>query len=183
MIEHKGKAPSQLLKDLDLYRAPVDLEALCKKIGVVKNSKMKLCSHAGEIKVGDGGEVLIWVNPIDPPNRRRFTLAHEIGHLVHDIIPYMDGDGGEARFVDDDRTLRRDGRQHPEEYRANDYAAKLLMPRSLVIEHAKKLVKDMKAETGKDKVSTDDFVSRMANVFQVSEQAMRIRLSNIGIVG
>ncbi|MFV9657567.1 ImmA/IrrE family metallo-endopeptidase [Pseudomonas sp. NY15366] len=182
MVEHKEKAPSRLLKDLGLYRVPVDLDELCRRIGVNKNSKMKFVSHSGEISVSRNGEVEIWINPIDAPNRRRFTLAHEIGHLVHDIIPYLDGEGGADRFVDDDKTLRRDGRQHPEEYRANDYAAKLLMPRALVLDYADEIIEQIKAETGRRKVDTDEFVYRMARVFEVSEQAMEIRLSNIGII-
>lgn len=182
MIEHKEKAPSRLLKDLDLYRVPVDLEELCRRLGVNKTSKMKFASHSGEISVSRDGDVNIWINPMDPPNRRRFTLAHEIGHLVYDIIPYLDGEGGEKEFVDDDRTLRRDGRQHPAEYRANDYAAKLLMPRALVLDYADEVIEDIKEETGQRMVDVEEFISKMARIFEVSEQAMEIRLSNIGII-
>lgn len=182
MKEHKEKAPSRLLKDLDLYKVPIDLDELCNRLGVNKSSKMKFSPHSGEISVNKEGVVDIWINPIDAPNRRRFTLAHEIGHLVHDIIPYITGDGGADKFIDDEKTLKRDGRQHPEEYRANDYAAKLLMPRALVIEHAKEVISEIRNETGKRKVPVSEFVARMAKVFKVSEQAMEIRLSNIGLV-
>jgi len=174
-------SPEKLLKEFDLFNIPVDLNKLCEQLGVEKSSKMKFVSHSGEIKVEKNDSVKIWINPLDHANRRRFTLAHELGHLVYDIIPYIETKEGNSEFTDTKETLRRDGRQHPEEYRANDFAARLLMPEKLIIEHGKETLKSLKEEHGSKKVKIDLFITTMANLFKVSEQAMKIRLKNIGV--
>lgn len=180
--KYEAIAPSKLLKEFDLYRVPVDLEFLCKKLGVVKTSRMRFSSHSGEISVKSDGKVKIWINPADHPNRQRFTLAHELGHLIYDIIPYLRTEEGASDFIDDNDSLRRDGRQHPEEYRANDFAAKLLMPKKLLIEHSNEIIESIRSDLGVKKVPVDLFVSKMASKFNVSEQAMRIRLENVGAI-
>jgi Zn-dependent peptidase ImmA (M78 family) len=179
LSKYEGINPSKLLQEFDLYEAPVDLDTLCEKLGVKKSSKMRFSSHSGEIKVNSDGKVNIWINSMDSPNRRRFTLAHELGHLVHDIIPYIRTEEGVSEFIDDVSTLRRDGRQHPEEYRANDFAARLLMPRKLIKKYGNEIIKTMQKKSGKKKVPVDNFITEMALKFKVSEQAMRIRLENI----
>jgi hypothetical protein len=96
----------------------------------------------------------------EPPARRRFTLAHEVGHWVcqvregHDAPIY-------CRAADvapgADRTLERE---------ANVFAAELLMPEPSVRESF--------AETP----APADLATR----FGVSEEAMRWRLFNLGLL-
>lgn len=74
-----------------------------------------------------GDEAVLWVNGTQPPVRRRFTLAHELGHVRcgHDHgLP-----------VDTFQTL---GGQTTDqrEVQANAFAAQLLMPADGVLEHA-----------------------------------------------
>lgn len=180
--KYEGMTPSNLLKELGLYSVPVDLEALCDKLGVEKQTNLRFSSHSGEIKVDEAGKVKIWINSKDAPNRRRFTLAHEIGHLINDIIPYLRTEEGVSEFEDDVETLKRDGRQHPIEFRANDFAARLLMPQELIMVEGNKVISRLKDETGKKKIPVDLFVNEMAKTFKVSEQAMRIRLGSLDII-
>src|SRR5687768_11738442 len=68
---------------------------------------------------------LIGVNSTHAPTRQRFTIAHEIGHLV--MHP------GKPMFID--RFVRvnwRNGESDQHEVQANAFAAELLMPRHFV---------------------------------------------------
>ncbi|HEX8073927.1 MAG TPA: ImmA/IrrE family metallo-endopeptidase [Thermoleophilaceae bacterium] len=103
-----------------------------------------------------GGEWCIVVNSGDTWGRQRFSLAHELKHLLDH--PFQ-------------RTIYRDGRfgsAHWQAERAADYfAACLLMPKAWV----KRLFYDEGLR--------DEFV--LARRFQVSVQAMRYRLDQLGL--
>ena len=85
--------------------------------------------------------------------RRRFTIAHEIGHFV--LHPGKIGDG-----VTDDR-LYRSRLEGPLEMHANDFAAWLLMPWDLIQHEV-----DCGAES----------VEALARIFDVPKSAMAVRL-------
>lgn len=77
--------------------------------------------------VYDGRDAIIVVNDAKPPQRQRFTLAHELGH--HELHR----DGGPLRLVDFDvYTTTRDGMKDPDEVAANAFAANLLLPRTAI---------------------------------------------------
>lgn len=101
---------------------------------------------------GQSGYSIV-INNNEPINRRRFTIAHEIGHyLLHrDRI----GDG----LVDD--ALYRSGLTTFEEVRANRLAADILMPFDLIEKSIKQGAKT---------------VQELAALFRVSAQAMSVRL-------
>jgi Zn-dependent peptidase ImmA (M78 family) len=178
----QDKKAEELLRRFELYNVPVDLDSIVEKLGLdVDRSISFEKSHCGEISTNND-IVSIWINELTPPNRQRFTLAHEIGHYLNDIAPYQGSKGNGKSFVDDEKTLWRSGQKKPEEYRANKFAAALLMPRDLVIEQSKELIEQMKKETKKQKVSKNNFIERMAELFNVSEQSMKIRLEVLGVI-
>lgn len=96
----------------------------------------------------------IVVRASDSYVRRRFTVAHEIAHFIlhRDQI-------GDLLL---DNELYRSGLSTAQEAEANRFAADILMPVKLVAEYIKKFG------------GADPEV--LAPIFQVSEQAMRIRL-------
>jgi len=104
-------------------------------------------------------EPVIMLNANDPPNRRRFTCAHEIGHFVRRSAtsePYATIDfrnASSARGEDD------------EEIYANEFAACLLMPDGDVMRLAKEGLGDLE----------------MSIRFGVSREAMHFRLRNLGL--
>ncbi len=115
----------------------------------------------------DPGEMVVWVDRGEArrsPGRRRFTIAHEIGHLVlhvpatkevfydrpTDIREIEDGSPGEEL-----PELRKRERE------ANVFARELLMPEPLVSEQAH---------------ATGFNLPALANRFEVSVPAMRLRL-------
>lgn len=104
---------------------------------------------------GHGGEsgYSIYVNGTHPDTRRRFTIAHEIGHFIlhKDDI----GDG----IVDDG--LYRSKLAGKKETQANQFAAELLMPWHLI---------------NKAMGDGNKTVQALANVLNVSISAMSIRL-------
>src|SRR5690606_12319429 len=70
------------------------------------------------------GRSIVSINAaIEFPQKRRFVLAHELGH----ILLHADQ---EASFTDDDSTLEA-YKRGPQEVEANDFASELLMPEEL----------------------------------------------------
>lgn len=70
----------------------------------------------------------IYVNKDDPPNRQRFTIAHELGHyILHpDLIK------NESKYKVLLRRPLNDKKYTPEETEANCFAAYLLVPSELL---------------------------------------------------
>ena len=65
------------------------------------------------------------------------------------------------------------------EYEANNFAAQLFMPDDLIVEEGKKIALQLKE---KGNVDINEFISKMAQKFEVSKQAMRYRLKNLGVI-
>lgn len=102
----------------------------------------------------EGGEsgYLILVNQDHPPNRQRFTVAHEIAHFVLHC-------GGAEREIRDDQFYR--ALSGPLEREANEMAADILMPWHLI--------------NGLQDRGVTDLVD-LARELRVSRQALAIRL-------
>jgi len=114
---------------------------------------------SGIVAVEDGQPV-IYVNASDPHVRRRFTIAHEIGHVYLGHLTNKENN----ELIDDEVRLRSVN-WNTEEKLANAFAAQLLMPASL-IRHA---------------ISRGhSTVEELAELFDVSEQSMVFRLKNLG---
>ncbi|MFK4490389.1 ImmA/IrrE family metallo-endopeptidase [Bradyrhizobium sp. USDA 336] len=143
-----------------LSDAPVRLSALASALGLRVISAQLPSGISGEIRPDPQTPAgfSIRVNKNDPARRQRFTVAHEIGHyLLHrDEI----GDG-----ITDD-VLYRSSLSDSREAQANRLAADLLMPDRLLA-----FWKDRAAKLGEE-----DVVSFLADKFNVSAAAMKIRL-------
>lgn len=103
----------------------------------------------------DDGAVIA-VNARHHANRMRFSVGHELGHYLlghHDRFHIDVGDSDDPGF---DWQVER---------LANQFAAEVLMPRRLVMEHFQ-LIQDAYLLAGR---------------FQVSELAMGYRLVNLGL--
>ena len=97
----------------------------------------------------------IYTNAKHPKTRRRFTIAHELGHYVLHRDEIGVGEG-----ITDD-ALYRSRLSGPLERLANRFAANLLMPRDLIVEAINQGV---------------DSVEELAAKFEVSRSAMSICL-------
>jgi len=106
----------------------------------------------------------ITVNELDPTTRRRFTVAHELGHYMLHGHMLRVGDG-----IDDDKAYRSTeiGLYHnkkigpAQEIEANRFAANLLMPYDRVAEYWSREGATLES---------------MASLFRVSQRSMEIRL-------
>lgn len=155
--EFAYRAPFEIASSF-LDSAPVDLQGMAKALGasVITENMAPLVS--GHIKrSGNGYEIAI--NAADAQERQRFTLAHEIAHLL------LHRDKLDSGLLEDDR-MYRSALSTPEERAANVLAARLLMPENLV---------RLAHKAGADNAS------KLANLFGVSQQAMEIRLRELRI--
>jgi Zn-dependent peptidase ImmA (M78 family) len=142
---------------------PVPVVAVAQELGIrvheVAMPKIEGIIPSGMI-VEDNGEWVIIVNEEDAPTRKRFTIAHEIGHfMLHSGKTFVDEfSAGE--------TFYRDHEKNGQEREANHFAANLLIP-------AKELTEQW-----------PDFAdpAEAAEYYYVSEVSMTYRLKNLGLI-
>ena len=151
---------------------PVDLIATAEGVAVIEQTFTGDLSGA---LIRSNGMSAIAVNSTHSPNRKRFTVAHELGH-------HMLAHKGEEDHVDWEFTvIRRDGRSseanNVQEVEANSFAASLLMPKAI-------LSADLKLEAGPNGEIdlARDQIAFLARRYQVSEVAMKFRLINLGFL-
>lgn len=123
------------------------------------------------VPVGESWVIL--VNKAHPETRRRFTIAHELGHLLlHGYkTPHADM---RFRF----RDARSSDGSAIEEIQANAFAAELLMPEKPVRELASKQMGRFSVDDADEKQFAA-LVGDLAKAFGVSKHAMRIRLTSL----
>ncbi|MFA7284847.1 MAG: ImmA/IrrE family metallo-endopeptidase [Candidatus Absconditabacterales bacterium] len=109
------------------------------------------------------GKYYVYVNAKDSDGRKRFTIAHELGHIVLGHVPTGGILKDNLKFRDP--THNYTDEEKKQEVEANDFAANLLMP----------------SEAVQKNFSLFDTISELAKFFNVSEQAMRFRLDNLGL--
>jgi Zn-dependent peptidase ImmA (M78 family) len=148
---------------------PIDIEAVARHLGA-QVVRERLDRDVSGLLLRDGDSVMIGVNDLHASRRQRFTIAHEIGHLVMHK--------GRPLVLDHVRLNFRDSTSstatNAEEIQANAFAAEILMPRDLVVREAKHLLEDPTATDA-------SIVPDLAHGFDVSDQAMEYRLINLGL--
>lgn len=117
---------------------------------------------------------VIVVNASNPEVRKRFTIAHELGHVVmHRFTkPHADNRFG-VRF----RDRRSSEGTDFEEVEANQFAAELLMPEAVVLEKVRRRGIDL--DYGMDQAEAQEQLKPVAEELGVSQQALSIRLANL----
>lgn len=148
---------------------PVDPVIIAQKMGIpisqVNFKTLDGSSVLGGIKK-DNGKISIYVNANDSMCRKRFTIAHELGHY---FLKHIDNKG---EFVD----LHRDA-SYPksrEEQDANEFAGCLLMPKDRVIEKYN-LLRGLNFGTSIIEVE-------LSKIFRVSPAAIKVRLKKLNLV-
>jgi Zn-dependent peptidase ImmA (M78 family) len=124
----------------------------------------------------DGRRIIIGINTRTSRKRQRFSIAHEIGHvLLHPLSPLIVDHAVRIDWRDDVSALGTDA----QEIEANAFGAALLMPKGMVIQAVKECVARLKDVNAAP--SRDELVSELAKSFDVSNDAMGFRLINLGI--
>jgi hypothetical protein len=146
-----------LLQELGITEpTEIDLEAIAYHVGARVRFR-PLCGCEAHI-LGCDGQAIITVKSDSSARRKRFSIAHELGHWRYHR--------GKTLVCRVDEYRPRDGRSA--EKVADTYAADLLMPRYLFLARA--------AALGS---VTFDSISRLGRLFQTSLTATAIRLIDL----
>ena len=163
------KMANQLLEELGVHKPPVPVRKVARhcdaRIVLVPGEEDKDLSG---FLYREGAHSIIGINKTHVPVRQRFTIAHEIGHLLlheHDQV-HVD-----RRF----RVRLRSGASSQgtdhDEMEANRFAAELLMPFQMLRDD----VQDWEFDW------TDDYeLWARAKRYGVSTQALTYRLDTLG---
>jgi Zn-dependent peptidase ImmA (M78 family) len=158
----------ELLARLNIQSIPTPLEKIAKQLGAQVRFSPFDDELSGMVYVKEGVPI-IGVNSLHHPNRQRFTIAHELGHLeLHrEMI---------TSSVHVDKTfpvLMRDPKAATGteliEIQANQFAAELLMPRAKLDE----VLDDKQFD-----IDDDAPIEELAKKFKVSKQALEYRIRN-----
>jgi Zn-dependent peptidase ImmA (M78 family) len=164
-----AKRAQEILAECEVTSTPVPVERIAKALGASVRYAPLDDALSGMAYIKDGVPV-IGVNSLHHPNRQRFTIAHEIAHLVlhRDYITA-------AVHVDTTFVLNRDEKAATGtdalEIDANAFAAELLMPADLLREAVYEEA-DLEDEAA---------VAAIARKFKVSTAALQNRLLNMAM--
>lgn len=149
------------------YSVPVDVIDIAHKHGMTLRYQPLEASVSGVLVIKDGRPT-IGINQTHHLNRQRFTIAHELGHyLLHrdtssvfvDAVYFRDEESSEGTKL--------------QEIEANAFAAELLLPEVTLRE-----------QFGHQPIADADdaLIRRLAARFEVSAQALTIRLTTLGLI-
>ena len=146
---------THLLDSAGISHEPVSLRDVVSALNLelVKRTREPFTSEAALEPLGDGGAIVL--NGAGDSGRRRFAIAHEIGHFV--LHP--------KRCRPERGAVDEAGRR--EEREADAFAAELLMPEHLVREAARRHGPD---------------AAGLAERFEVGRKTMQTRLRRLGLV-
>jgi Zn-dependent peptidase ImmA (M78 family) len=155
---------------------PINIEGILSFLELNYHSKpdFRDMKTTGSIKVVEN-EPMIWANPFKNKfkERKRFTLAHELGHFMLHIAP-LGSINNFQPILDESLSFNRDDNWNYKEMEANNFAAQLLMP----VEFIKKEIERIHTQNGN--MSQEEAIEVLAETFNVSSQAMEYRLKSIG---
>jgi|SRR5450830_246313 len=157
-----------LLRVQNIRSAPVPVDKIAKAMGVQLKFSPLDDELSGMIFIKNGTPI-IGVNSLHHPNRQRFTIAHELGHLVmhREILE------NEVHVDKQFRILMRDGvaatGTDTIEIDANRFAAELLLPSFLLDEL---LIKEFD-------IDDEGPLEALAKKFKVSKQMLEYRIRAI----
>lgn len=163
----------RLLTECGISDAPVNLEPIAAHVGAT----IRLEPFDGDDLSGmvfkHQGQIFVGINSNHGTNRQRFTLAHEIAHIVLHSLDQVHIDKQFPVKLRDDKSSQA---VDPHEIEANAFAAALLMPEAML---KRDLADFDESGWGSDwKIP----IGQLAKKYQVSDMAMTFRLANLGLV-
>lgn len=161
-----------LLKNSGAYKLPVKLKTVTDHLNI-KVIEDSFDDDVSGLLVIKKGIAAIGVNREHSLNRKRFTIAHEIGHYQL----HHNKDDQEEIFVDRKWAYFRDKKSHKgidkKEIQANNFAAELIMPAELL----KKYINENDID-----LFDDSAIYNLSKYLEVSEEALTIRLMKMGFI-
>lgn len=149
----------KILNKFSIRQAPVPIEEIVAKLGI-KMSYAPSEDYSGML-IRKKKSALMAINSNEPESRRRFSMAHELGHYIF---------GKEAVSVDYRNT---EYIEKPAEEKLVDlFAANLLMPKRILRMDFEKISGSFSSER----------LTELARKYKVSSEAMKYRLANLGLI-
>jgi len=161
---------AEVLEKRRILRPPVPVEDVAKALGATVLYEPFDGQMSGMIHRRPDGTVVVGINANHAATRQRFSIAHELGHLV---LHQSEEFHIDERFPFDFRDERASQGTDEREIEANQFAAELLMPHEML----KVAIRKLPPTT-----DGDDAVDLLAEQFGVSAKAMAIRLSALKIL-
>lgn len=150
---------------LTSFNIQIPIQDIDELVGMLGGSIQTDFSYTDGSVVREGDSFRIFVSPFQDEKRRRFTIAHELGHLfLH--MGYLTN--AELWKRQKENIYHRLGSSE-KEYQANEFAAAFLMPQ-------KEYLKIMNKNISGNKVDT----SKIAEYFNVSVEAASNRGKFLG---
>lgn len=153
----------------------IDIEKIISICGIKIERQLPILD-SGSCLQKDGESSRIVVNKVESKARQRFTLAHELGHLMlgHKGESFRCMDSGEYK-----ETFER-----MKDAAANKFAADLIMPEKLVISVLRESIKELKLseEYNFNDYEINKLIDRSAEKMKVSSLAFEYRLKNMGVL-
>jgi Zn-dependent peptidase ImmA (M78 family) len=174
-LQRASREASKVLLQSKIQTVPVPVEKVAARWAHVLKQRLDADISGMLVPLSNVATEKRWaiiVNSIHPRVRQRFTIAHELGHLLlHGYTTAHADRNFKIRLRD---TQSSEG-SVLEEIEANRFAAELLMPEPLV---RSRLAEHAMEYTPVDK-SSERELTRMAKEFDVSTQAVSIRISTL----
>lgn len=150
------KMASKVLKESRIDTPPVDLVAILRKHGIEYEQVEDFPDSVDALIIEDDAKVYAAVNSRHHLHRRRFSLAHELGHY----FLHKDGRFEEPITMDSSPSEEDEfGSKDPAETEADLFAGELLVPLEMLKLHVKKGIPEL------------------SKIFLVSEQVVSIAIS------
>ncbi|MGW4370771.1 ImmA/IrrE family metallo-endopeptidase [Nocardia takedensis] len=162
---------TSVLEEQGVDSPAVPVESIANALGIQVVRSAADWNQSGFL-LRESGQAIIGLNSRNAPVRQRFTIAHELGHFhLHE---------GKKLIVDQSAVINNRNQlassgTDAEEIEANAFAAALLMPKQMLRDAAQQELK-------KNPATREEFIGNLAKQFDVSTEAMSIRLSNLGVL-
>lgn len=157
---------------------PVDVEAIAGEYGIEIKLERVDDDLSGFLYRDDSGHAIIGANRNHHENRRRFTIAHELGHFLLHEAERVHLDSRKSGYALQLRSPASATGENVNEREANLFAAEVLMP-------AKFLERDLRSSSVDlldDGEKASKLLKALARKYKVSVQALTIRLNNLGYI-
>lgn len=160
---------AEVLRASNVTKPPVPIETIARHHGLVVRSQ-PLQSDLSGFLYRDDRQPVVGVNSSHRMVRRRFTIAHELGHfLLHQSHKLRVDRSVLARL----RGSTAEDTIDVDEVEANRFAAAVLMPTEL-------LKGDLAQLRPMDILHDEDDIKTLARRYGVSAQALLLRLDDLG---
>jgi len=176
--KHIRSLVEKILLDRQIKKPHIPVEAIVKSLAVeIRTDRVDDGLSGFLVRSTDSGHAVIGVNARHSEGRRRFTIAHELGHyLLHEgEVVHFDGHrpGFTVNLRSSDNFSAGDSDIERE---ANLFAAELLMPARFLERDPR--IKRIDLFDEKNEAILED----LAKEYKVSVQALTYRLANLGLI-